>query len=110
MQTKHELQQVVADASAALKAANKALAEFDWMAKNSVFESKEKAEGANEDKCDNRAFEDCKGERNCGMKTYIQDYMFDGVKYRCTATYEYNRHDKTYYYIDERDFKHEAIA
>ena len=110
MKTRQELQSVITEAKVNLKSAVDALAKFDSAAENNVFESKERAEFATEDMCDKRAHEDCEGAGNRGLGTYTQDYMVDGVKYRCTATYEYNRHDKTYYYIDGRDYKHEALA
>ncbi len=109
MQTKLDLKAAVAFAQANLRAAEKALAEFNSLAENNVFDDKRKAEGFAENACDNMAHEDCEGAGNCGESEYTQDYMVNGEKFRCTATYEYNRHDKTYYYIDGRDYKHEAI-
>ena len=50
------------------------------------------------------AFEDCEGAGNCGMDKYTQEFIVGDMHYIATLTVEYNRHDKTYYYIDETDF------
>lgn len=51
----------------------------------------------------NQAHEDCEGSYNCGSPQY-ETIAFVGDKhYIFTTPFEYNRHDKTYYYIDNYD-------
>lgn len=52
-----------------------------------------------------RAEDDCRGKYNCGQSEYKQNVTINGTKYLCTLTVEYNRHDKTYYYIEYTDFE-----
>lgn len=50
----------------------------------------------------NQASEDCEGSYNCGNPEY-QDECKIGDKYFIAKTkFEYNRHDKTYYYVEEQ--------
>jgi hypothetical protein len=109
MTTRQDLLDAVALTKGNYHDAERVLAEFDALPENNVFPDLKSAENKVEDMCDSRAHEDCEGAGNCGNDTYTQDYMVDGVKYRCTATYEYNRHDKTYYYIEEREYSHEVL-
>ncbi len=55
------------------------------------------------------AEEACEGSHCMGQDEYIQDFTVEGVPYRATMTFSYSRHDKTYYYIDEQNFKVEAL-
>lgn len=109
MKTKHQLQNEVAVARIALRDAEVALAAFDGLAENNVFDTADKGTAFAEDACDTMAHDACEGAGNCGDDQYTQDYMVGPIKFRCTASYEYDRHDKTYYYIDRRSYKHEAL-
>jgi len=100
---KSTLQQNVKDAEAALVAANAALDDFDSAPEQNVFASLEAA-GVLEDRLRDRAFQDCEGAGNCGDDTYTQEFIVDGVHYIGTLTVEYNRHDKTYYFIEHAEF------
>lgn len=93
----------IAAAQANLDIAHKALSDFETKAENNVFESLESA-GNLEDVLRGRASEDCEGSYNCGADYYEQEFMVDGVVYVATLTVEYNRHDKTYYYVDGSEF------
>jgi len=110
MKTKEQLTQAVADAKASVAAAEKELDAFDSLAENNVFATLEEAEGVLDELLYSRAFQDCEGAHNCGQDKYTQEFMVDGVKYRATETFEYNRHDKMYYYIEEHQFKYEKIV
>lgn len=105
MSSREELELAVKAAEAALAAAQLALYQFDTSIENNVYSSLEEAEGEIEDKLLQEAFEDCQGAYNCGAPEYTQLFMVDGKKYLATLTVEYNRHDKTYYYIDGSDFQ-----
>lgn len=94
----------VALAQKALEEAQANLAAFDASIENNVYASLDEASGKIEDQLRDQAFEDCQGAHNCGLDEYTQDFMVDGKKYRAIATFEYNRHDKMYYYIDGSSF------
>lgn len=107
---KQELQAAVKSAAMILAAAEVALAAFEAQAENNVFETLPKALSAVEDKLLGQANQDCQGAHNCGADHYEQEFIVDGVRYLGTLTVEYNRHDKTYYYIDGSDFTHKIVT
>ena len=102
-QTRETLKAEINAAQKALEAAQQAYDEFDQAAENNVFPSLEDAE-ALEDVLANRAFDDCQGAYNCGNDVYEQEFMVGDVVYVATLKCEYNRHDKTYYYLDGQEF------
>lgn len=106
MSTREELTAAISAAQAKLTDAKDLLAAFEALAENNVFESIDKALDKVESMLERRAFEDCQGAGNCGLPEYTQAFMVDGIKYIGTLKVEYNRHDKTYYYIDEQDFSY----
>lgn len=109
MATKEELTQLVVAAKAALAVAEANLEVFDTLPENNVFSSVLDAEMELEDRLRDQAFRDCEGAHNCGDDEYKQEFIVDGKHYLFTASFEYNRHDKMYYYIDGSDFKTEAL-
>lgn len=72
---------------------------------NNIFATMEDAENKLEGRLSNMAAFDCEGAGNCGNDKYEQEFIVDGKRYMATYTPEYNRHDKTYYYIDGSDFE-----
>ena len=104
MSTKEELAAAVAAAKAALATAESALEAFDTSPENNVFATLEEAAGVLEERLDGWAFEDCQGAHNVGRDEYTQEFIVDGKHYMATAKYEYNRHDKMYYYVEESEF------
>lgn len=106
--TKDELQKNVDDATAALSAANLALGEFEAKAENNVFSTIEDAMSKLEDEIESEAFQDCEGAHNCGNEEYRRPFMVDGVEYVAIGKFQYNRHDKMYYYIDGSEFSYEV--
>jgi hypothetical protein len=109
MATKEELQAAVKAAETQLTEAQAALEQWDSLAENNVFETLEKALSTIEDKLRSKASDDCEGAYNCGLDEYSQEFIVGGTKYLATAKFEYNRHDKTYYYIDGCTFSHKEI-
>jgi hypothetical protein len=107
--SKQELQAAVKAAETNLAAAKDALTAFESQAENNVFESLPKALSAVEDKLLEQARQDCEGAYNCGADYYDQEFIVDGVRYLGTLTVEYNRHDKTYYYIDGSSFNYKTV-
>jgi len=106
MNTKETLQQAVKDAQEALNAAQSALYAFETSAENNVFESIKAACRKLETTLLDRAHEDCEGSYNCGDEEYTQEFIVDSVKYIASLKCEYNRHDKTYYYVDGHKFSY----
>lgn len=50
------------------------------------------------------AEEDCEGSHNVGSSSYSQIFSVDGTKYEGTLSVKYDRHDKTYYYVDYTEY------
>lgn len=97
----------------AKKALNDAVAErqsFIDSPENNVFASMDDAEATLEDRLRSKAHDDCEGSYNCGMDSYEQEFIVDGKHYLATLDCEYNRHDKTYYYLEESSFSVKEIS
>jgi hypothetical protein len=106
MSTRSELEAAVAVATQALQEANMALAAFVDAPENNVFLSLAEAAAAIEDKLLDQASKDCEGAHRCGNEAYTQEFIVGGVKYLGTLSVGYNRHDKTYYYVDWHSFQY----
>lgn len=107
--TKEQLIDAVKTAKAAHDAAVKALSDFENDPTQHVYASLDEAEGYLEETLRDRAHADCEGSYNCGDDEYRQGFYVDGVEYVAIASVEYNRHDKTYYYVDGFDLKIEKV-
>jgi hypothetical protein len=106
---RQRLVQAVFDANAKLAFAQIDLIHFDESIENNVYESKEEAEDYLTEELLERARKDCEGSYNCGHEQYTQDFIVNGYPYRATLEVEYNRHDKTYYYVDEYEMSIEEL-
>jgi hypothetical protein len=73
---------------------------------NHVYDSLEDAEFRLEGILCRKANEACEGSYCCGENEYSQDFIVDGKEYIAIMSFEYNRHDKTYYYVDYSDFSY----
>jgi hypothetical protein len=104
MNMKEQLIENVSAARDALNAANQALFDFERSPENNTFPTVADAESVLEDRLRGWAFEDCEGAGNCGLDKYTQEFIVGDMHYIATLSVEYNRHDKTYYYIDETAF------
>ena len=109
MTTKQEIEQEISAARSALAKAELALESFMAVAKNNVFDDLETAVGKIEAILYQRADEDCEGSHNCGDESYTQGFYVGDVEYVMTGTFEYNRHDKTYYYIESSEFEYKIV-
>lgn len=109
MTAREELLARVAEAQQALAEAQKALYLFDTDPQNNVFESVERASIVLEDRLLNEANDDCEGSYNIGAEEYRQEFIVDGKRYVAILEVEYNRYDKTYYYVDGSDFRVEEL-
>lgn len=110
MKTREELNKKVAETKAAYDTAIHNLYKFDAKAENNVFATLDEAESEVEDKLLNEASDDCAGAGNMGCEAYTQEFMVDNVAYIGTLTVEYNRHDKTYYYVDGSNFTYKLLG
>ena len=104
MTTKETLMAEIVQARSALVDAEAALIEWQSRAENNVFATIDEAECAIEDALRDEAFQHCEGTGNCGLDSYSRDFMVGDKTYTGTLKVEYNRHDKTYYYIEESEF------
>lgn len=109
MTNKQDLEKAVKDARTNLESAESALAAFEASPENNRFDDLDTALGKIEDALRHEAYEDCQGAYNCGNDTYTREFYVGDTLYRGTAEFEYNRHDKTYYYIEECNFTYEEV-
>lgn len=109
MTTKQELELSVANAKSALATAEAALQAFNDAPENNRFDNLDDALAQIEDDLRILAYDDCQGAYNCGADSYSKEFYVGETLYRGTAEFEYNRHDKTYYYIDGCTFTYEEV-
>ena len=107
MITREELEADVQHARNMLADAERELADFDSAPENNVFGTLDAALRFIEDKLLSQAHEDCEGSYNCGADEYTQEFYVEDTLYVGTLKCEYNRHDKTFYYVDGSDFTYE---
>ena len=72
------------------------------------FENHEGAEDIIKETLQDKAHNDCEGSYNRGNDEYTQEYQLidSDVVYLGKIEVEYNRHDKTYYFVDEVYYCH----
>jgi hypothetical protein len=109
MTTREELKSAVDAARASLAAALAARDAFDSAPENNRYENMKDASSKIEDKLRDQARADCEGSYNCGNDEYTQDFYVGEKLYRGTLTCEYDRHDKTYYYLERAEFTVEEV-
>lgn len=87
------------------------LIDFDSLIENNQYESHDDAEGSITKRFRGIAREACEGAYNYGDDFYTQRYQIAGNPnvFKATVTFEYNRHDKTYYYIDGMDYSYAEV-
>ena len=72
--------------------------------KNNKFTDQQLAEATINVMLEDLASSDCEGSYNCRSPQYTQQFYVNDVLYEGVLDVEYNRHDKTYYYIENSDF------
>jgi hypothetical protein len=102
--TIEELEAKVIHAKAALSLAEQDLKDFKESPENNRYATLDEAYELEEVLRD-RAYQDCQGAYNCGNDYYEQEFYVGDTLYVAEADVEYNRHDKTYYYIDGFKFR-----
>ena len=106
MPTRTELEDALSAALKAVESAKSALYAFDTAAENNVYPSIADAKDELTEKLLEIARDDCEGAGNVGAPEYTAEFMVDGVAYIGTLKVDYNRHDKTYYYVDGHKFSY----
>lgn len=109
MKTKNDLILAVKEAEKALNVARNELLEWESLAENNVFDDLWYAVFKIEVRLYGLAAADCEGSYNCGQETYEQEFIVSGVRYLGTLECEYNRHDKTYYYVEDAKFSYKEL-
>lgn len=92
--------------SVRLKQAEVNLETLESDIRNHVYESLEAAEFKLKRILWHKANEACEGSYCIGDDEYSQDFIVDDKEYVAVMTFEYNRHDKTYYYVDCSEFSY----
>ena len=105
-----ELKLAAKGAKDAFEAATKLVEEAKALPENNVYPSLEDAEYKIESILSDQAFDDCEGAGNCGAEEYRQLFMVGDKTYVGIYNPDYNRHDKTYYYIDGSEFRIEEVV
>lgn len=94
----------IADIERKLAEARATLVAFDALPENNTFDDYEQACASIEGELEHQAHSDCEGSYNLGDDVYEQEFIVNGKHYLGKLEVEYNRHDKTYYYVDETKF------
>lgn len=100
------LSNTIADLQKQIDAANAEYYALSISVDNNVYANLEFALAAMEGKMEDEAHEDCEGSYNFGLDEYNRDFKVGDVIYTATLKVEYNRHDKTYYYVDGTTFSY----
>ena len=98
---------LVDDVNAAQKRLDEAvgiLHAFDCLPEQHRYETLEKARSEVECFLEDMASNACEGSHCCGEDEYTQVFFVGDTRYEGTLSVEYNRHDKTYYYVDGTTF------
>ena len=92
----------------AIATLEQSLVDFDSLIENNQYDSHRAAEKFIEGRFSNIASNQCEGSYNCGDDQFQQRYQLTGNPnvFEATVKFEYNRHDKTYYYIDGTDYSY----
>lgn len=90
----------VKEAEKALEEAINNLGEWANLIENNVFDSIEDAEQTLEEELREDAHSQCAGAYMYGPEQYVQPFRVLDKDYVFVMDVEYNRHDKTYYYVD----------
>jgi len=94
--------------------ANKAQSNIDLIKSNLCFfqfETHEDAKDSIIEVLQDKAHNDCEGSNNRGNDVYEQEYQLidSDTVYLGKIEVEYNRHDKTYYFVDEVEYSYSEV-
>lgn len=103
---KNELAAKISDLKVEVALAEAEMYAFDSALYNNQYSSHDHARTEIENRYEGIADQDCEGAHNCGQSEYKQLYQISDNPntFEATVSFEYNRHDKTYYYIDGQSY------
>lgn len=87
-----------------LVTAQQVLQDFDNQPESNTYDDYQKACYSVEGKLEYKASDACEGSHCYGLDHYEQEFIVNGVHYLGELSVQYNRHDKTYYYVDGTEF------
>ena len=75
------------------------------------FDNHQEAEWTIRESMGDQAHNDCEGSYNCGASEYTQEYQLidSDIVYEGKLKVQYNRHDKTYYFVDDVEYSFSEI-
>lgn len=109
MTTKEYYLGVIKEAEKTIAAANDAIQAIESAPENNVYATLKDAEHAIHGRFYSIAEQACEGSYCVGEPEYTQEFTVDGVRYLAKVEFEYNRHDKTYYYIESHSYSYAPI-
>jgi len=104
-----ELNEAVSKAQEVLELAQSDLFAYLIKPENNTFTDLQVASDTIKGKLRSRANEECEGSYCIGQDEYIQLFYVNDVLYKGILSVEYNRHDKTYYYVEGTEFTVEEV-
>jgi hypothetical protein len=107
--TLETLAAAVRTAQRALATAERELAAFKAQPSQHVYDTLDDATSTLEDLMNDWAHEACEGSHCMGMDEYTQEFIVDGKHYIAKLECEYDRHDKTYYYVYGSTFSYSEV-
>lgn len=105
---RNEFLAAITAAEVALHQATQALYDFDSRIENNVFKSLNEAESVLTNRFELIADAAC-GSYRYGSPAYTQEFIVDGERYEARIEFDYNRHDKRWYYIDETRYSYKKL-
>ena len=85
------------------------LSDFQELPENNVFGDLDTAIAVVKNNMLNKAHDACEGSHCFGESKYTQEFSAAGQKYLGVLEVDYNRHDKTYYFVDSDKFSYTKI-
>lgn len=107
---KKAIQEKIKSLEAEIISLNAQLIAIDSSIEANVYQSLNDAKDFITERFQRIAEDACEGSYRYGDSEYKQLFMVDGKTYEATVSFEYNRHDKTYYYVDGTDYSFKEVA
>lgn len=104
MTSLNDLHEELKAAQNAVGEANKRIYDFECSPEQNIYVKLDDAEGYIYERLMRYAGEACEGSHCYGESEYTQEFKVGEDRYIAKLELEYNRHDKTYYYIDGEEF------
>ena len=107
---RENLEEIEVVCSRALSLVQNALIAWDAVAEHNVFSTLDGARGTIEELLIDQAMADCEGSDTCGAEQYSREFLVAGTKYVGILDCEYDRYNKTYYYLENYEFSYREIV